>query len=278
MKLDELHVGDHRSGPPSHRDAVAGRDRRDSSCKGRPSRTTGGKEQPIGPNRFHHPGNFIENVNAQAMVFSRKPKFRGGDQIDCHVIFEQLDVWRLLHCSKQCRLDFVTGEIVHVEDTPFRVATFATEIQFAMPFDIALVEVQPKLHQFSHSLGTFPDHRLDRSWSSQSPAPAVERVANVKLEGIFTARYAGHAALGPRGVGIHAFALGHNRNTPVPGRFDRKGQTGNAAADNDEIELFHPRRTLSIRRVLPKKTATASSDRDSIVRHGCRSSALTISA
>ena len=93
--------------------------------------------------------------------------------------------------------------------------------------------------------------------SSQRPAPAVERVAHVQFERIFSARDASDAALGPGGVAVRAFSFCHDRDRPVLGRFPGKTQSGNAAANDDEIVLFHGSRILSISRVFPKKTARA---------------------
>ena len=71
------------------------------------------------------------------------------------------------------------------------------------------------------------------------PGAGFERVAHVQLEGILLARYARDAALRPGGVGLRAFAFGDDRDRPVPGRLQGKGQSGDAAADDDEIVFLH---------------------------------------
>ena len=91
MKLDELHVGDDRAGTPRHRHAVAGRDGGVGRVEIHFAASAGREDQAIGSNRFHRPGYFIEHVNPEAMVLGRKAKFRGCDQIDRHVILEQLE-------------------------------------------------------------------------------------------------------------------------------------------------------------------------------------------
>src|SRR5437868_8055748 len=100
--------------------------------------------------------------------------------------------------------------------------------------------MQTEFHQLPNSFRAFLDYRLDREGIAKS-GTRLERVAYVELEGIFTARYTGHAALSPCRVGIGALALGENCDATVPGRFDRKAQAGNTAPDHDEIKLFHPR-------------------------------------
>ena len=101
MKLDEFHVGDNRAGAPCHRDAIAGRDRRVGRVEINLAATPGGEDQPVGADGFHHAGNFIEHINSEAMILGGKAKFGRGDQIDRHVIFEQLNVRRTLDRAQQ---------------------------------------------------------------------------------------------------------------------------------------------------------------------------------
>ena len=178
--------------------------------------------------------------------------------------------------AEQRRLDFAAGDVVDVQDAPLRMAAFPAEIELAMPGDVALIEMQPEFDQFANPRRAFLHHRLDHRRIAQTRA-RFERVAHVQLEGILLARHARDAALRPGGVRVRAFAFRDDRHAAVLGRLQRKGQPGNAAADDDKIEFLHPSRMLSIKRVLPKNTATARSERGLIVRRGCRSSAPTIS-
>ena len=72
MELDELHVRDHRAGSPGHRDAVAGRDGGVRCVEINFPASAGGEDEPIGPDRFHLAGNFIEDVNAETVIFGRR--------------------------------------------------------------------------------------------------------------------------------------------------------------------------------------------------------------
>ena len=56
--------------------------------------TAGRQDQPIGADRFHCAGGFIEHINAEAVILGREAELRRGDQIDRHVIFEKLNVRR----------------------------------------------------------------------------------------------------------------------------------------------------------------------------------------
>ena len=62
------------------------------------------------------------------------------------------------------------------------------------------------------------------------------------------------------------------------GRFQRKAQAGDAGADDDEVEPGHRSQRLSIRRVLPKKTARAMTVPERTSRTGRKVSASEISA
>ena len=84
------------TGAPGHRHAVAGRDRRVGRVEIDLAAAAGRQQQAIGPDGFHLAGHFVEHINAEATIFGREAELAGGDQIDRHVIFEQLDVGRSL--------------------------------------------------------------------------------------------------------------------------------------------------------------------------------------
>jgi len=48
-------------------------------CRDKLCTTTRRKDDPIRTDRFHFAALFIESVNAEATIFRRKAKFRGGD-------------------------------------------------------------------------------------------------------------------------------------------------------------------------------------------------------
>src|SRR5260370_39159916 len=82
----------------------------------------------------------------------------------------------------------------------------------------------------------------------------------MKLERIFIARHTGDPALGPGRVGVRSLSFGDDRYRPLLRPFERKAKPGNPAADNDKIIFLHDKRMLSINRVFPKLTASASSE------------------
>ena len=53
-----------------------------------------GQDEPVGPNGFDFARALIEHVNAEAAIFRGEAKLARRDQIDGHVIFQQLDLGR----------------------------------------------------------------------------------------------------------------------------------------------------------------------------------------
>ena len=146
-----------------------------------------------------------------------------------------------------------------MEDAPFRVPPFPAQIKFATTGDISFIEVQTEFNEFANSLRPVLDDRLHRSRIAQAGA-RLECIANVQVERIFVTCHTGDATLRPCGVGIGALALRNYRYLSVIRGRDRERETRDAAADDNEIVFLHQRRILSIRRVFPKKTATASKE------------------
>src|SRR6266581_4398486 len=114
--------------------------------------------------------------------------------------------------------------------SPLRVAAFFAQIKLTMPGNLALVELQAQLRQLADSLGTFCDNRAHDSFVAESRA-SLERIAHVKLKRIFIAGDACNPALRPRGVCVGAFAFCNDCDRAVPGGFQRKAETRDAAAD-----------------------------------------------
>src|ERR1700682_4107163 len=161
-----------------------------------------------------------------------------------------------------------------MEDASLRMAAFTPKIKLAMPRHLPLIEMQSQLRQLTDSLRPFRDDGADDRFVAESSA-RVERVAHMQRKRIFIARHARDAALRPGGVRVRAFAFRDHRDRAVPGRFQSEAKSSNAAADDNKVVLLHGRRRLSIKRVLPKNTASASSAFGLTTSIGCKVSAST---
>src|SRR5436305_662473 len=109
-----------------------------------------------------------------------------------------------------------------------------------------------------------------------SPGTGLKRVAHVQLERIFVTRDAGNAALRPRRVAVGPFAFRDQGDGTVLRRLQGKTQAGDSAPDHNEIEFLHVSRKLSIKRVLPMKTASAMRALGRNTSSGCKFSRSTM--
>ena len=276
MELDELHVGDGGSRAPGHRHPVARRDVGVRRVKIDLPAAARSEDQPVGPNRLDVTRDLVEHVSAEATVLGGESKFPRRNQIDGHVMFQQLHPGRRVELAQQRLLDLKAGHVLHMQDPSFRMATLPPEIGLAMPGDFAIVKMEPEVHQLLNARRTFHHDRPDCRFVAQAGS-CFERVLDVKLERILVARHASDPTLRPGGIGVGALALGNHRDRSMGCRLQGKSQPGNTAADDDEIVFLHGSRILSINRVCPKKTATAMSEFGWTLSTGCNVSALTSS-
>src|SRR6266849_4961178 len=151
---------------------------------------------------------------------------------------------------------------------------FPPEIELAVPGDFALVKAQAKIDKFADSHRTLGDDRADDFFFAEAGAD-IERVAHVQLKRILLARHAGDPALRPGRVRVCAFAFCNDSYRAMLRHLQGKAQSSDAAADHDEIVFLHGSRMLSIKRVLPKKTASASNEFGLTTSIGCKFSAST---
>ena len=85
-----------------------------------------------------------------------------------------------------------------------------------------------------------PSSTIVRTTSSlHKPRAGFERVAHVQLERILLARHRRDAALRVVGVRLRAVFLRDDGHAPVRRDFQREGQPRDAAAEDEEVELFH---------------------------------------
>src|SRR6266576_3180011 len=152
------------------------------------------------------------------------------------------------------------------------MTAFFTEIKLTMSGNLTLIELQTDFDELADAFRTFGDNCTHNRLVTQTSA-SFERIANVQLQRIFIARHAGDPTLRPGGICIGAFAFRYNSYRSALCRFQCKTQAGDTAANHHEIVFLHPNRILSIKRVLPKDTASASNEFGLTVSTGCKVSA-----
>src|SRR6266511_1998879 len=156
------------------------------------------------------------------------------------------------------------------------MTAFFTEIKLTVSRNLTLIELQTELYELADAFRTFGHNCTHNHLVTQAGA-SFERIAHMQLERIFIARHTGDPALRPGGICVGAFAFRYNSYRSVLRRFQCKTQAGDTAANHHEIVFLHPNRILSIKRVLPKDTASASNEFGLTVSMGCKVSASATS-
>ena len=118
---------------------------------------------------------------------------------------------------------------------------FPAQIQLARSVrlgDLPLGKLHAQLDQFSNPRRPFLNNRAHHFLMAQ-PRPRLERVAHVQLERILLRRDRRDAALRVVGVRFRAIFFRDDGHAPARRDLQREGQARDAAAEDQEIELFH---------------------------------------
>ena len=239
MKLDEFHVGHPCPGTIGHGHAVAGGNVRIGCIEIDLAAAARGQEDDRRGERFHPPAAFFEHVNALAPIDPLFSQFLGGDQIDGKVILKDLDIGLSRDCAEQGPLDFAPGHIFGVENAAFGMAALLAEIKLLHPVGarhLPLREAHTKLDELGNPRRPLFNDRADHLFLTQA-SPGFQSVAHVHLEGILLAGHGGDPALGIVGVGFGAVLLRNDCHPAARRHIQSKGEPGNAAAENQEIEM-----------------------------------------
>ena len=275
MELDELHVRNQRPGAPCHRHSVAGGDIRIRGIEIDLTASAGCEHVDIASQSLHLTAALVEHIHAHTAVLHRITKFSRGQEINRHVILQNRDIRMRGDLSDKGSLDLEPGEILEVQHPSLGMPALAGEIEFTNAvLEFPFVEVHPELHEFLNAGRPFRDDGAHHVLVAKTRA-RNQRVANVEVEGIFLAHHTSHSALCPCRIRIRQHPLGHERYGTLLCRLQREREPGYSAANDDEIKLSHFGRKmtmrayrvtgarfrgtamLSIKRALPRKTATA---------------------
>src|SRR6267378_6546350 len=272
MELDKFHVRDGRARAPGDGHAVTGRNGWVGRIEINLSAPTRRQYHSITANCLDSSGAFIQRVKTQTTIFCGKTKLCRRNQIDGHVIFQQLHMRSTREFRQKRVLDLPPRYILHMQHAPLRVPTFSSKVRFAMPRNLPLVEAYADFLQFADRFRPLGNDCAHDFLVTKSH-PRLQCVANMQFEGIFAARDTRDAALGPCRIRVATFALCDDSDGTVPGSFERETQAGDSATDHDKIEFLHAICRLSIKRVPPMKTARARMDLGRSACSGCNVSA-----
>src|SRR5205814_2545929 len=113
--------------------------------------SAGRQDQAISANGFYFTAPLVEDVNTETTILRGEAELARRNEIDRHLILQQVDLWRSIELAQQRFFNLQTGHILHVQDATFRVAALASQVGFAMARDLAVVEMQTTLHQFPYA-------------------------------------------------------------------------------------------------------------------------------
>ena len=116
MKLDKLHVRDHRAGAPPDSHAISGSYVRIGGVQINFAATAGSQHDPVRADCLDLAALLVEHVNPKTTVFRGEAKFAGGDQIHRHVVFQQFDLRLPIQLAQQRVLDLLASHIPNVQN------------------------------------------------------------------------------------------------------------------------------------------------------------------
>ena len=231
VELDELQVGDRGPGAERHRDPVAGGDPGIGGVPVDLPAATRRKERHARRHGHLLTGLPVHRERAEAARASVPVR---NPQVEREVVLVDRDA-RPRRRVEKAALDRPAGQVVRADDAPGRVTAFAGQRQAARA--IALVrETDSVLDELAHPLGAAPDQELDRLEVAESRA-RLERVRDMRVEGIAGVHDDSDTALRVVGVGLRILLLGEDGHAAVSCRLDRVGEPGNPAPEDQDVGL-----------------------------------------
>ena len=233
MELDELEIGDPRTGPQRRRHSVAGRD-------GRVRRR--GVDLAQTPGRQHHSRGVCR---AHAVDLSLTDDVEGGPGDPVLLVGKEVDDERMLDDldpgvvdDPPQRLDEGARDLLAGRVTSGVRDPVAVVPALAGQFDLAIVgaiELRTEGDQFAHPLGTF-GHEDPHSLDITQADPGDQGVLEVLLRRVLGIECSGDTTLGPRGGPLVENRLGHEQDPPdVLAQLQGAGEAGDARSDDDDV-------------------------------------------
>ncbi|MNZ89668.1 hypothetical protein D3C78_1086020 [compost metagenome] len=177
-------------------------------------------------------GGAVERVQAQAAGGAGQAQLGRGDHIDQGVVFEHGDARRAAHGVDQLALDGGAGGVGGVDDAPRAVPAFARQVQLAVFFGKRHAQrLQP-----GDGGRCVLDH-LARGRQVAETGAGDQRVIDVCVEAVVFGQHGGNAALGLAARAVVQSALGQHRHAVRGRQLQGGGETGQAAAHYEYIEI-----------------------------------------
>src|SRR4029450_10228633 len=176
--------------------------------------------------------------------------------------------------AQQSVFDLFPGYVLHMQDAAFGMTALFAKIKLAMSRNVTFIELHTEPCELADTFRPFGHNRAYDCFVTQTGS-RFKRVTHVQFKRVLVAGHASDSSLRPSGVCVRALPFRYNSYRPVLRRFQCKTQASDTAADHHEVVFLHPKRILSIKRVFPKNTASASNEFGPTVSMGCKVSAST---
>ena len=176
----------------------------------------------------------VQRVKAQAARLGRARPELAAVIRSTAVLFQQRDVGRAPHLLDQRLLHRRAGGVGDMHDAPRRVAALARQVQVALLLGKGTPARQPV--DASGACSTTKRSRRGRTGPRRRPACRPRGLQAVAL-----VQDGGDAALGPAAGAVVDRTLGHHHHRCVGGQVQGGGQAGQAAADDENVEVMNVR-------------------------------------
>ena len=133
--------------------------------------------------------------------------------------------------------DLVAGRVERVEDAAARMAALLAEIVLALLRVPAHVEVRAERDQAPHAGRSFAHDGLDDLAAAEACARR-ERIVDVRFEAVLRTPDRRDATLGVLARALRETVLRDQDDPRMAGALERAGESGDAAADDEEV-AFH---------------------------------------
>ncbi len=170
------------------------------------------------------------------------------------MLVEHADVLRGRDGLDQRALDLATGHVARVDDAASAVAALEVQIELGrirrpgggqararlvrVGAPLRAIEMRAVALEHADAVGRLADTELDRTRMAH-PCAGHQRVPHVLLERVVLVEHSRDAALGVLRVRLVPGPLRDDDDLSVGGRFERKRQPGDAAADDKEVTRQH---------------------------------------
>ena len=234
MELRELQVRHPATGPPGHGDAVAGRGWRRGRGAVHLAGAAGGEHDVRRDGVEHGSRPQVQQPRPAAGRYGAARLAR-QQQVHGAVMLQQRDAALPAGAAAQRGHDGAAGRIRRMRDAALPMAAFASEMQaFALRGERDALPAQPG----DGAAG--PGDDLARGRQVAQPAPAASVSLHVRVHAVARGQRRGDAALRAIAGAVGQRALGHEGHAAPRRQFQRGGQAGQAAADDDDVEFHAP--------------------------------------